>query len=70
MTATLETRCTLRKHKLYIKTKFPKVINNDAEAEAEVVKAFSTMIQIFFHLDSHAVILPWNDKKHVKPITE
>ena len=43
---------------------------DDAEAEAEVVKAFVAMIQRFFHLDSRAVILPWNDKKHVKPITE
>jgi hypothetical protein len=60
-----------RKHKFYIKTKLPKVINkDDAEAEAEVVKAFSAMIQRFLHLDSRAVILPWNDKKHVKPITE
>jgi hypothetical protein len=60
-----------RKHKYYIKTKLPKVTNkDDTEAEAEVVKAFVAMIQRFFHLDSRAVILPWNDKKHVKPITE
>jgi hypothetical protein len=60
-----------RKHKFYIKTKLPKVINkDDAEAEAEVVKAFSAMVQRFLHLDSRAVILPWNDKKHVKPLTE
>ena len=59
------------KHRYYIKTKLPKVINkDDAEAEAEAVKAFSAMIQRFLHLDSRAVILPWNDKKHVKPITE
>jgi hypothetical protein len=43
---------------------------DDVEAEAEVVKALVAMIQRFFHLDSRAVILPWNDKKHIKPITE
>jgi hypothetical protein len=43
---------------------------DDLEVEAEVVKAFSAMIQMFFHLDSREVILPWNNKKHVKPITE
>jgi hypothetical protein len=42
-----------RKHKFYIKTKLPKVTNkDDAEAEAEVVKAFSAMLQRFLHLDS------------------
>ena len=35
-----------------------------------MVKAFSAMVQRFLHLDSRAVILPWNDKKHVKPLTE
>jgi hypothetical protein len=60
-----------RKHKLYIKTKLPKVMSkDDAEAEAEVVKAFVGIIQRLFLLDSRAVILPWNDRKHVKPITE
>jgi hypothetical protein len=55
----------------WVAARKPKVTNkDDAEAEAEVVKAFVTMIQRFFHLDSRAVILPRNDKKHINPIIE
>jgi hypothetical protein len=67
----LENVAYARKHTAYIKTKLPKVTNkDDDEAEDEVVKAFSAMIQRLMTIDKRTIIYSWNDRKTVKPLVD
>jgi hypothetical protein len=60
-----------RKHTAYIKTKLPKVTNkDDDEAETEVVRAFSAMVQRLMTIDKRTIIYSWNDRKTVKPLVD
>ena len=69
--AHLDDAANARNHKLYIKTRLPKVmIQEDGEAEKEVVASFNAMCKKFFQIDRKAVIHPWNNKKTVKPLID
>jgi hypothetical protein len=65
----LENTVYARKHRAYIKTKLPKVSNkDDDDAEAEVVKAFSTMVQRLMTINKQTIVYSWNNRKTVKPL--
>jgi hypothetical protein len=70
-TSRLENTVYARQHTAYIKTKLPKFSNmDDDDAEAEVVKAFSTMVQGLMTIDKGTTIHSWNDRKMVKPLVD
>ena len=62
----------IRKSKVFMKTKLPKVTTkDDADVEKEVVDAFNTMVKRLMYLDKKTLIFPWNERnKSANPLSE